>query len=338
METLAGRRRDPPHGLAGLVRDDQHDRRLLLVLLLAQAVPAREGHRLAFLDELRLLGPPRLGGRLDAVLEVISEDRAESRVGRDIVGLAQASLGVGIDRPERHVLQGLLDGEERALLGQALLADLPERRIIVEDEEPPPERRADEIALAFVDLDVPERDGRDAAAELQPRLAAVERRVDPELRPGEQQVLLDVVLSDRPDDRPLREPPGDVRPGPAAVRAHKKIGLVVARLVIVDGRVDRILVMLGGHDLVDEEIIGDTGYLFDLPPGLAPVLGHLDEAVVGAGVDQAFLEARLAQGRDRPEERHGPMVPEPVDAPLPVHDLLFEPEDAAGQVGADPCP
>ena len=170
------------------------------------------------------------------------------------------------------------------------------------------------------------------------RLAAVERGVDPELGPGEEEVLLDVVLGDRPDDRPLRQPAGDVRPGPAAVRAHQEIGLVVARLMAVDGRVDRVLVVLGGHDLVDEEIIGDTGYLVDLPPGLAAVLRHLDEAVVRAGVDQALREARFAERRDRPEQRHGPVVPEAVDAPLAAHDLLLETEDAAGQVGADPRP
>ena len=65
--------------------------------------------------------------------------------------------------------------------------------------------------FALLDLDVAEGDRRHAAAQLEPALAAVERRVDPEFGPGEEQVFPDCVLGQRPDDRALGKVSGDRR-------------------------------------------------------------------------------------------------------------------------------
>ena len=98
----------------------------------------------------------------------------------------------------------------------------------------------------------------------------------------------------------VRQVRGDRLPGATAVATHHQVGAVVAFLVVVETEVDRVRVVQVGTDVVHERALRRT-------PGseptsierhaLAAVLTDLDQAVVGAGVEQALLQRRLTRAR-----------------------------------------
>ena len=58
--------------------------------------------------------------------------------------------------------------------------------------------------------------------------------------------------------------------------------------MVVDTNVDGVGVVAVGLNVVDEEVLGHIEDLVDLSPVFAAVFGHLDQAVIGPNVDQAF--------------------------------------------------
>ena len=76
----------------------------------------------------------------------------------------------------------------------------------------------------------------------------------------------------------------------------------------------------------------------DLAPGLAPVLGDLDEPVVGPHVDQPLHQRRFRDGHDVPEHRGRPVLAHGVHAPHPSHHLQLVAVDVARQVSRDGAP
>ena len=81
-------------------------------------------------------------------------------------------------------------------------------------------------------------------------------------------------------------------PALASIGAPEDIGFEVAVLVVVETRVDRVRVVPRRLDIrnINLRRLAREREVLDLPPVLAAVLGHLDQPVVGAGVDQAFHE------------------------------------------------
>ena len=134
-----------------------------------------------------------------------------------------------------------------------------------------------------------------------PVLAAVAGGEDAELGADEEQVGRHVIDGDRVGGPALGKVAADVRPVLAAIAAPQHIGLEIAVLVVVEACVNGIRVVPRGLDVRHVHIRGlvREREVLDLAPVLAAILGHLDQAVVGAGIDQALDQGRFGQGDDR---------------------------------------
>src|SRR6185369_9832746 len=93
------------------------------------------------------------------------------------------------------------------------------------------------------------RDRRQAALQLDPLLAAVEREEEAELRPGEEEVGLLEVLHDRVDGPAPGQVAGDRGPRRALVVAPEEEGREVAALVVVERREDDVRVEGGWEEI-----------------------------------------------------------------------------------------
>ena len=67
--------------------------------------------------------------------------------------------------------------------------------------------------------------------------------------------------------------------------------------MVVEGGVDEVLVEARGDEVADVAELGHAREARPCAPGLAAVLGDLDEAVVGADVDQALGRAATRRAR-----------------------------------------
>ncbi len=102
------------------------------------------------------------------------------------------------------------------------------------------------------------------ALEPDPVRALVDREVETELGADEQQLRFDVVLHQRVDDLAIGQVAGDRAPGLAAVAADEDVGLEVALLVVVEGRVDGVGVVQRGLEAADVGHLRHAGDLVDL--------------------------------------------------------------------------
>ena len=137
---------------------------------------------------------------------------------------------------------------------------------------------------------------------------------------------------------PLWQAEPDVCPRAAAVGTLQGIRGEVTLLVLIDDHIDGVRIVQIRLDVVDEEERLDARQGILPPPGLAPVLADLYQAVVGAGVQQPLDEGGLGQRRDRAVLGHGKQIPGGIPAPDPAHHRLGEPVDAPGQITADRPP
>ena len=328
----------PPDDVPRLVGDGQEERRLLLAVLGAEVVPRRVDDVLPLLRLFLLRLLARLLPALQVVLQVRREDRPERRVRGGVERLAEERLPLEAVRHLRDVGPRVADREEDRLLRERLRRREAERRDVVEDPEAAAERRDDEVALALLEGEVADVDRRHPALELDPLLPAVVREEETELRPAVEEARLLRVLG-HGVDRPARgEVPGDRGPGLPAVRALQEVGLEVAPLVVVEGRVDDVRLVRRGREVGDVGHLRDAGEGRHLPPAPAAVLRHLDEPVVRPGVDEVRLLRALDEGDDVSVERRRGVLGDRVDAPDAPHDREAVPVDLPRQVGADGLP
>ena len=82
------------------------------------------------------------------------------------------------------------------------------------------------------------------------------------------------------------------------IGALDEVRFEVAVLMVFVSHVDGAGVVLRGHDALHVGILGNAGGLLDLAPGLAAVLGHLHQAIVGADVDQSLLLRTIPRWRE----------------------------------------
>ncbi len=135
---------------------------------------------------------------------------------------------------------------------QHFVVDVPERRVVVQHVETAAEGRADEIVLTLLNDEVAERDIRHAASELGPLVAAIHGEEHAELRAEKQQLRVDVVLDDAPENVPIGQVRRDAPPAAAAVLAFQQVRRKVARLVVVDDDIDRVGIVQIRFDVIDE--------------------------------------------------------------------------------------
>src|SRR5262249_21283817 len=155
---------------------------------------------------------------------------------------------------------------------------------------------------------------------------------------GEEQVGIDVVFGDGQHRAVGGQVAGDARPGPAGVGALEQVRLEVGHLVIVERGVDGVRVVLRGQNAANVGALGHAGELVDVPPGAAPGLRDLDQAVVGAGVEKALVLGRFRQGHDVAVEGRGQVLGNRVRGPELAHDGELVAIELPGQVAADGLP
>ncbi len=185
-------------------------------------------------------------------------------------------------------------------------------------------------------LDVAERDRRQPS-QLEPVGSAVRTDEEAALRTGEEQIGLEVILLQRPDDRPGWQVPRHRAPGAAEVGALEEVRGEVAGLVVVGGHVKGVGVVERHLDVVDE---GERrqGERRRAAPAPAAVGRDLHQAVVGADRQRSFPEGRLRDRRGGGVLRHRTVVVQRVDAPDPAEELLLVAVAPVRQVAADRGP
>ena len=281
---------DAAYDLALGVPDHHEDRGILGSVLGPQFVPGGVGKRFAggCLGSLPL--PPLVAQAQDVFLQVVGDHRPEGRVGCGEEGVAPLRFFAAAERVRLHVHPWVLHREHRAVAGERLGREMAQGRVVVEDEEAPPERGRDEVVLARLDLQIPDRDGRQPPLQPNPVRAAVDGREESELGAQEEQPFLPRVLDHRPGELVLGKVAGDVIPGDAAVVAAHHVGREIALLVVVEDRVHRVLPVPGGMEIrhVGEGRNARNG--IHRPPLDPPVIADLDAAVVHPGVEQPFDE------------------------------------------------
>ena len=142
-----------------------------------------------------------------------------------------------------------------------------------------------------------------------------------------------VVLLDGVDRAALRQVAGDRGPGAAAVGALQQVGLEVAPLVVVEGGEHGVGVGARGDQVADVGRAparrGSSRCARQVPP---PSSRDLDQAVVGAGVEQPLDERRLVERDERAVERGRGVLGHRVDAPHAAHHRQLVAVDVAGEV------
>ncbi len=108
--------------------------------------------------------------------------------------------------------------------------------------------------------------------------------------------------------------------------------------MVVEGGVDDVRVEARGDEVADVGHVGHAGEGLLAAPGPAAVLGDLDEAVVGADVEEALDERRLVERDDVPVEGRRSVLGHGVRAPHLAHHLQLVAVEPAGEVVADRRP
>ena len=104
-----------------------------------------------------------------------------------------------------------------------------------------------------------------------------------------------------------RQVADDRRPRLTSVHALEQVRGEVGVLVILQNHVDGVRVVLRSNDSGDERAVRHAGEFVHHPPILAAIKGHLQQAIVGPGIDQPLGFGRFREGGDVAEERRGPV-------------------------------
>ena len=301
VQALPGLAADAAENLAVGGADGQHGGGLRLPVLGPQGVPGRHDRILARLDGLLLLGLALLLLGPGLGLHVVGEHRAEGRVGRQeervpLEGLPGSPEGHGGD-----IGQGGPQAEEVGLPVQVLGLGLTQGRKVIQDVEAAAEGGHHQVPFPGLDGQILHGDGRQVL-EPGPDLARVEAEVEAELRAAVEQPLPRRVLPDGVDAAALGQAGPEGLPAAAAVPGAQQVGLEVPGLVVVQGGVDRSGLVRAGRETGDVGLVRHAREAVQLAPGLTAVLAGLQEAVVGARVEQPLGLGTLRQGHDVAEE------------------------------------
>jgi hypothetical protein len=137
-------------------------------------------------------------------LRLVADRGAEGRVLGGVEGLAQEGLAAAAKLRRLHVQEAVADREERRRLFQRFRPGLAQRRIIVEHIETSTEGGDHQIVHRPLNAQITNGDGRQAGLEPIPLLAAIDREIEAEFGPGEQQIRIDMILGEREHTAPGR--------------------------------------------------------------------------------------------------------------------------------------
>ena len=275
---------------------------------------------------------------LDGLLQIVSKRGAEGRIVRGVEGRALEALAAEAVLPRGNVELRFTHRKEDLRLGERVRFQAAQRRVIIQDVEAAPERAGDQVIDLALDRQVAHGDGRQPALEPEPPVAAVEGAVQAELRAGEKQVRIDVVLRDGQHRAVRRQVALDGKPGAAGIGALQQIRAEVGVLVVVKRGVHRARLMQRGDEAADVGAVRHAGELVHLPPGAAAVFRNLNQAIVRADVNQSLLPRRFGQGHTVAVERGRDALGDGVGAPDLAHDRQLIAIELSRQVTANGLP
>ena len=166
----------------------------------------------------------------------------------------------------------------------------------------------------------------------------IDGHVEPEFGADKQQLRFDVVLNQGVGHLPVRQISAHRLPGQALVAADRHVGREVPHLVVIEGGVDGVLVEDRGLEIADIGSFGHTGHAVNLAPALSPILGHLDQPVVGADIDQPLDQRGLGQRDDVAVVRGRGALVDRVHLPDPPHHGELIPVELSAEVAGDRGP
>ena len=160
-------------------------------------------------------------------------------------------------------------------------------------------RGDDQVAITRVDQDVVNADARQTRHKALPGLAAIERDVEAELGPDEEQVGVFEVFPQSVDIALLRQIAGDVGPGFAEVRGLEKIRRPVVQAVRIQRDVGRAGVEVRGFNAGNLHVTlrSALDVRVDVGERFPRILADLQIPVVRPDPDDAGFGRRLADLR-----------------------------------------
>ena len=179
--------------------------------------------------------------------------------------------------------------------------EVTERRVVVKNKDPSPERPRHEIAIAPLQGKVAHGNGREGTAptvagrahpEAMPLGAAIKRSPQPVLCADEQEVRVEMILLDLPDDDAVGEIASDRPPRRSSILALEQVGRIIAALVVIGGDEHPVGVMAARFNIIDECFGGQGIRGLHRSPGAPTVIGDVQSTVVSSDVEQV--------GSDRP--------------------------------------
>ena len=130
-----------------------------------------------------------------------------------------------------------------------------------------------------------------------------------------------MILLKTPEDLPFGQVAVQGLPCATPVRTLDEVGIEVTHLVGIQDCIHGIDIVKVGLDVIDKRLFGHAIKTLHTPPVGPAVLGHLDEPVVRAHIDQASLLRRFGDGRDVAILGHGGRVIDGIEPPDPFHVL-----------------
>ena len=328
----------PADGRARGVADQQAYLRGGSQRFFPQTFPAGEGGVLARATQAVLARLTALLWRWGQGGQVVGDQRAHGRVFAPVGVGALAGHALRLHGNLWDIPPAVPHGEERGFRAGQRLGQAAQAAVVVQHIEAPAKGGSHQVVFAGVQLQVAEGDGGHPAGEPVPVQAQVGGGVEAVLGAGEEEVSHLMVLLEDPDDGLGGELAGKRTPGTAPVGADEEVRPQVAQLVGIGGGKDGIRVVRRGLQVVDEGAGRHVRQGGGGAPVLAPVFAHVDEAVVGAGVEQALDQGRFGDGGQGGVLGHGPIVVEGVHAPHPVDELQLVAVGVGREVGADGGP
>ena len=293
MEAGLNRAFDIAHDFSVRVLNRKYDCGRVLQLLGLESVPGRECNIFILRLELFLSLAPSVFLVLQRLRQVVSKRRAEGRIFANETRIALTASAIWLATTQWF--SGQIPAcwayrEQHAVIGQHARAHIAQRRVVVENIKTASKRRANQIVLARLNDEIAERDVWRSARQFRPVVAAVHREKHAKLGTQKHQSGFFMVLYDAPQYVAFRQVVGDAAPRTTAVSTAQDIRRKITALVVVDNNVNRVGVVQIGFDVIDKKALGYAGQAIDLTPRLAIVFAYLDQAIVGADIDQSCNE------------------------------------------------
>ena len=288
---------DVAHNVSVRVGHGQDNRGRRLIGFGAQFV--RSGIRQSlprFLGLVLGFDPPLLFC-FQSVFQVVGEPRAERRIRRREKWFPLPALARAAQVERRQKQQSIRNAKKDSGLVEHFRRNFAQRAVVVEDVEAAAKCGQNQIVHLRLDGQVADRDSRQAAAQARPFLSAIIAEVESEFRPRKEQAGIHGIFGDGDDGAIRGEIALDLRPSVPRVRALEQIRLEVRHFVIVERGIDGIRVVLRCDNTAHVGPVGHAGERFHFAPMRAGVFGDINQAVVGAHVNQPLLLGRFGQRR-----------------------------------------